>query len=212
MTRPTPAQVESLRPFSPATLHEAMGQRGAMPGFIKPLFSGMTLYGPALTVECRPGDNLPIHAAVAAAQPGDVLVVDFKGMMESGPWGDILTEAALLRGVAGLVIDGCARDGAVIRTLNFPVFARGLNMKGTTKLMPGPVNRPIVCAGVPVSPGDMVIGDDDGVVIVPFAEIDTVAAAARTREDKESLMREKLRTGSTTLELLGLTDLLRAAE
>jgi 4-hydroxy-4-methyl-2-oxoglutarate aldolase len=207
--RPTWEEIEALSPFSPATLHEAMGQKGAMPSCIKPIYPGMRLCGPALTVDCKPGDNLAIHGAVERARPGDVLVVDYKGFVESGPFGDILATACLARGVAGMVIDGCVRDGTTIRELGFPIFARGLNMKGTTKTQPGAVGVPITCAGVAVAPGDAVVGDDDGVVVVPRALVAATAAAARAREDKEAAMRERLKAGATTVELLGLRPLLQ---
>jgi 4-hydroxy-4-methyl-2-oxoglutarate aldolase len=207
--RPTAAELEALAAFAPATLHEAMGQKGAMPGWMKPLYPGMRVCGAALTVDCPPGDNLSIHAAVERAEPGDVLVVDYKGFLESGPFGDILATACLARGVRGMVIDGCVRDGATIRELGFPIFARGLNMKGTVKMRLGAVGVPITCAGVAVAPGDAVVGDDDGVVVVPRALIATVAQAGREREDKEAAMRAKLEAGATTVELLGLRPLLR---
>ena len=206
--RPTPAEIEALSALPPVTLHEVIGQKGAMPGCIKPIYPGMRLCGPAFTVDCRPGDNLAIHAAVAAARPGDVLVVDYKGFAESGPFGDILATACVARGVVGMVIDGCVRDGPAIRAMGFPIFARGLNMKGTTKLAPGAVGVPITCAGVPVAPGDAVVGDDDGVVVVPRALVAAACRAAREREDKEASMRERLRAGATTVDLLNLRPLL----
>ena len=209
--RPDPKLVAELRDISPPTLHEAMGKRGAMPTPIKPLYAGMRVCGPALTVACPPGDNLVIHYAVTLAEPGDVLVVDYAGYTEAGPWGDVLTTAAQGRGVAGLVIDGCVRDALAIRVAGFPVFARGTNMKGTTKALPGEVNQPILCAGVPVAPGDIVVGDDDGVVVVPKGRAGAVLAAAREREAKEEQLRERLRAGKTTVELLNLTGALRSA-
>lgn len=209
--RPEPKLVKELRDISPPTLHEAMGKRGAMPTPIKPLYAGMRVCGPALTVACPPGDNLVIHYAVTLAEPGDVLVVDYAGYTEAGPWGDVLTTAAQGRGVAGLVIDGCVRDALAIRAAGFPVFARGTNMKGTTKSLPGEVNQPILCAGVPVAPGDIVVGDDDGVVVVPKEHAGGVLAAAREREAKEEQLRERLRAGKTTVELLNLTGALRSA-
>lgn len=165
--RASAAELEALQPFAPATLHEAMGQKGAMAGAIKPIYPGMRVCGSALTVDCPAGDNLSIHAAVERAQAGEVLVIDYKEFLESGPFGDILATACLARGVRDLVIDGCVRDGAAIQAMGFPVFARGLNMKGTVKARLGAVGVPIICAGVPVAPGDAVVGDDDGVVGYP---------------------------------------------
>ncbi|CAN5228360.1 4-carboxy-4-hydroxy-2-oxoadipate aldolase/oxaloacetate decarboxylase [soil metagenome] len=208
-TRPTAAALASFAAISPATLHEALGQEGAMPFAIKPIYPGMKVCGAALTVECRPGDNLAIHAAVETAKPGDVLVVDYKGYLEAGPFGDVLATACQKAGIRGMVIDGCVRDGASLRAMGFPVFGRGLNMKGTTKNQPGKVGLPIICAGVAVAPGDVVVGDDDGVVVVPRGRIAAVVQAAQARDEKEATMREKLKKGATTVELLGLARLLR---
>lgn len=210
--RPSPALIAACQDAAPATLHEVMGKKGAMPFAIKPLYPGMRVCGPALTVRCLPGDNLMIHIAVALAQPGDVLVVDYQGMTESGPWGDILTTAAMVRGIAGMVIDGCVRDARTIQAMGFPIFAHGTSMKGTTKTQTsGDVNTPIICAGVPVSPGDIVVGDDDGVVVVPKAEAAAVLERAHARESQEEDLRRLVREGRTTIELLNLDALLRAA-
>lgn len=195
---------KALAAFQTATLHEVLGKTGAMPFGIKPIWPGMRLVGPALTVACPPGDNLTIHAAVEQARPGDVLVIDFNGELEAGPFGDILATACMARGIAGLVIDGCVRDGASLRDLGFPVFARGLNMKGTTKAAFGTLGRPILCAGVPVAPGDVVVGDDDGVVVVPAHRVAEVIAAAERRDRDEEEMRRKLRDNALTVDLLGL--------
>jgi 4-hydroxy-4-methyl-2-oxoglutarate aldolase len=203
--------VKALAAFSPATLHEAMGQRGAMPSCIKPIYPGMKVAGSALTVRCKPGDNLAIHRAVAEARPGDVLVVDNDGFAESGPFGDVLATACQAKGILGLIIDGCVRDGPNLKAMGFPVFSRGLNMKGAAKSNPGDVGVPIVCAGVAVSPGDIVIGDDDGVVVVPRALISEALKGARARDDKEDAIKEKLKSGATTIDLLGLRPLLDKA-
>lgn len=209
--RPDAALLDAYRTQAAATLHEAMGKRGAMSFPIKPLYAGMKVCGPALTVRCAPGDNLMVHAAMSLIEPGDVLVVDFHGNTEAGPWGDVLTAAAQARGVAGLVIDGCVRDAALIRQMGFPVFARGTNMKGTTKMVPaGDVNVPIVCGSVPVQPGDIVVGDDDGVVVVPQAEAAEVLEKARARDRLEDEMVARIRAGETTVQVLGLEKYLAA--
>ena len=210
--RPAQDLIDAFRSQSPATLHEAMGRKGALPFPIKPLYPGMRVCGPAVTVSCGPTDNLMIHVAMALTKPGDVLVVDFKGMTEAGPWGDVLTASALQRGLAGLVIDGCVRDAAAIREMGFPVFCRGTNMKGTTKTQPvGDVNTTIVCAGVIVSPGDIIVGDDDGVVVVPQAEAAATLAKADERERMEADFREKLNAGQTTVDVLDLKPYLAKA-
>lgn len=209
--RATADEVAALAAFPTPTLHEAMGRKGAMPTAIKPIYQGMTVSGTALTVRSKPGDNLAIHAAVVQAKPGDVLIVDHDGFLECGPFGDVLATACQERGIAGLVIDGCSRDGRSLKEMGFPVFSRGLNMKSPGKSDPGEIGVPITCAGVPVSPGDVVIGDDDGVVIVPRDMITQTLAAAREREDKEDAMKAQLKKGATTLDLLGLHQFLSKA-
>lgn len=203
--RASAEQIEKLKIFPTPTLHEALGQSGAAPYYIKPIYKGMKVAGAALTIDCPPHDNLSIHAAVANAQEGDVLVVDYKGFVESGPFGDVLATASQAAGIGGLVIDGCVRDGEQLKEMGFSVFSRGLSMKGAAKKRMGSVGVPILFAGIPVQPGDAVVGDDDGIVIIPRKQIDAVIKDAQAREDKEAEMREKLRNGATTIELLGLT-------
>jgi 4-hydroxy-4-methyl-2-oxoglutarate aldolase len=204
--RPAREDIEALSGFSAATVHEAMGRKGAMPFGIKPIYPGMRVCGAAFTVDCPPGDNLMIHAAIECARPGDVLVVDAKGYVEAGPFGDIMAGACRARGIVGIVIDGCVRDGSVLRDMGFPAFSRGLSMKGTAKSLLGAIGRPIVCAGVAVSPGYAILGDDDGVVVVPRDAVPAVLDAARERD--EEALRERLAAGKTTVDLLGLRALL----
>ena len=189
--------------FSSATLHEAMGKRGALPYGIKPIFPEMKLCGPALTVGAQPMDNLPLHRAIAVAQPGDVLVVEVGGGYEAGYFGEIMTVAAQAKKIAGLVIDGCVRDGALIRELGFPVFSRGLSIRGTDKNDRGRINTPIEIGDVTIDAADLVVGDGDGVVVVPAGEVAQVLAAAQKREDKETQIKKNLTAGKTTLELYG---------
>ncbi|WIX31728.1 4-carboxy-4-hydroxy-2-oxoadipate aldolase/oxaloacetate decarboxylase [Salinicola sp. JS01] len=198
------ATLETLKTLGSATLHEAQGQRGAMDCGIKPLDPTLRLAGRALTVDCAPGDNLLIHYAISQAKPGDVLVVDAKGFSEGGPWGDILTLAASLAGIRGLIIDGMVRDADAIIDSRFPVFCRGLSIKGTHKHQSGKVNHTIVCGGVSIRPGDLVVGDRDGVVVVEAAELDEVITAAQAREEKEEAFRRELERGASTLDLLDL--------
>ena len=196
--------LERLAALGAATIHEAQGQCGAMASAIKPIDPTRRLVGRALTVDTPPADNLMIHHALTQAQPGDVLVVDAKGFTEGGPWGDILTLAAQKAGVSGLVIDGMVRDGDAIIEMGFPIFCRGLCIKATHKAQAGRVNEPIVCAGVRVEPGDVIVGDRDGVVVVAQARADAVLAASQAREDKEEALRADLNAGRTTVDLLGL--------
>jgi 4-hydroxy-4-methyl-2-oxoglutarate aldolase len=200
---------DSLIKLGSATLHEAQGQTGAIASALKPLDPFRRLAGPAMTIDAKPGDNLVLHHALRFARPGDVLVVDAKGYAEAGPWGDILTLAAQKIGIAGLVIDGAVRDGDSILEMGFPVFCRGLSICGTQKTQPGQINVPIVCGGVSVNPGDWIMGDRDGVVIVPRRDVVAVIEAARKREAAEIALRKGIAAGKSTVELLGLEASLR---
>lgn len=198
-----------LRKFGAATVCEAQGGKGALDCGIKPIASGMRISGPAFTIDTRPSDNLMLHYAMLKAKPGDVLVVDAKGFTEAGVWGDVFTEQALKMGLAGLVINGAVRDAAAIIDAGFPVFCRGLSIKGSGKNQPGRVNVPIVIGDVQIHPGDIIVGDQDGLVVVDRDEVDAVLAASRAREEKEAIFREQIRNGATTVELLGLSETLR---
>lgn len=202
--------LDQLNALGTATIHEAQGQTGAMNHDIKPIDPGFRLVGRALTVDTRPDDNLMLHYALSKAQAGDVLVVDAKGFLEGGLWGDLMTLAALKRGVAGLVINGAVRDAQAICDMGFPVFCRGLSIKGANKTLAGKVNEPIICGGVAVSPGDIVVGDRDGIVIVRVDEVHTTLKNALSREQKENGIRERLQAGETTVSILGLTDKLKS--
>ena len=164
--RVDPGVVEQAAQYPSSILADVAGRRGAMHGRIAPLAPSMKFAGPALTVEVRPGDNLMIHAALALAQPGDVIVVDGKGDLSCALMGEIMCQQALALGVVGVVIDGAARDSEALRDLRFPMFAAGLNPNGPTKSVSGRVNHPISVGGVTVHPGDLVIGDADGVTVV----------------------------------------------
>lgn len=187
-----------------ATLMEAHGRNAAMDCGIKPIDPGMRVAGPAYTVSLRPGDNLVVHHAVAKAPAGSVLVVDAKGFCEGGLWGDVLTVAAMARGIAGVIIDGAARDASSICELGFPVFCRALSIKGTLKNQPGQVEVVVQCGGMPVAPGDVVVGDRDGIAVIPANELERTVTAAQKRQAAEARMMAALKAGSTTVELLGL--------
>lgn len=202
-------QLRQLRDLGAATVYEAQGAHGALDSGIKPIDATVRLAGPALTVDCRPADNLMLHYAVQKARPGDVLVVDAKGFMEAGPWGDVLTLQAMQLGVAGLLIHGCVRDANLIIELGFPVFCRGLSIKGTGKNQPGRVNVPVTIGDVVVHPGDIIVGDRDGVVVVPQHAVESTIAASLAREEKEAGQRKAIAQGAFTADLLGLADTLR---
>lgn len=198
-------QINRLREFGAATIFEAQGAKGAFDHGMKPIDPTSRLAGPALTVDTRPADNLMLHYAVQKAKPGDVLVVDAKGFMEAGPWGDVLTVYAMKVGIAGLVINGCVRDANLMISLGFPVFCRGLSIKGTGKNQPGKLNTPISIGDALIHPGDIIVGDRDGLVVVAKDEVASVIASSVAREQKEDQMREAIKQGKSTVELLDLS-------
>ena len=199
-----PEDVATARSLAAATLYEANGQRGALDPAIHQIAPGLGLCGPALTIRCQPGDNLTLHAAVACANPGDVLVADVGDFADAGHWGEILTVAALSRQIAGLVINGGVRDVAALPVHGFPVFARAVSMKAATKLIHGLINVPIVCGGVQIAPGDLIVGDADGVVAIRQGEVRDVLRRAEEREANEAVMMQRLREGALTIDLLEL--------
>lgn len=194
--------VAALGSLGAATLGESGGL--PMPPRIRPVWPGAALAAPAYPVGCTPGDNLAVHVAVTRAPAGSVLVVDVGDVPERGYWGEVLTTAALARGLAGLVIDGGVRDVAALERLGFPVFSRTVALPGATKRARGTVGGTVVVAGVPVSTGDWVVGDVDGVVVVPGTGLDRTIADGRARAAAEDEYFAALRSGSTTVELLDL--------
>jgi 4-hydroxy-4-methyl-2-oxoglutarate aldolase len=199
---PRPELVDALETLGTATLGES-GAR-AMRARVAPVWVGAHIAAPAYPVRCTAGDNLAIHVAVARAPKGSTLVVDVGDIREIGYWGEVLTTAAQARGLSGLVIDGGVRDVLALEKLRFPVFASTIALRGATKDKPGAINVPIRCGGVPVVRGDWVVGDADGVVVVPGSEIDAVVEAGQTRAARERTLFQALREGKTTLRLLGL--------
>jgi 4-hydroxy-4-methyl-2-oxoglutarate aldolase len=185
-----------------ATLGET-GGRG-MPPRIRPAWAGAAVAAPAFPVRCTPGDNLALHVAVTRAPAGSVLVVDVGSVPDRGYWGEVLTTGALARGLAGLVIDGGVRDVGALEKLGFPVFSSTIALPGATKLSRGSVGTTTIVAGVVVSVGDWVVGDVDGVVVVPGGALEDALAAGQRRAEAETGYLAALRQGSTTVELLGL--------
>lgn len=196
----------TLAKMPTATIHEAAGRKGALPSAIKPVAPGMRLFGRAVTVHSPPHDNLWIHRALYIAEPGDVLVVHVGGGYESGYWGEVMSAAAMARGLAGLVIDGCVRDCEQLRSFGFPVFSRGLCIRGTGKDLEahGWINVPITIGDIRIAPGDFIAGDEDGVVAIARDAVEQIANAAVAREAKEAAIVERLRKGETTLAIYGL--------
>lgn len=193
------------RKLGAATLHEAAGRIGALPSGIKPVENSMTLCGPAFTVHCPALSNLQIHHALYQAQPGDILVVHVSGGTEAGYWGDILNEAAMARGLGGLVIDGGVRDTAGLAQMDFPVFSNGVCIRGTGKDYEAVawLNEGVRMGEVVIRAGDLVMGDRDGVVVIPADRVEEVVVAAEAREADETRKIELIRQGARTLDLYG---------
>lgn len=187
-------------------------RQGTMDSGIKPIDPKSRMLGRAVTVQCYPGDNLALHQGIYAAEPGDVLILDCHGYTEAGHFGDIMALACQVRGIAGVVIDGSCRDSEDIKELGLPVFVRGFNPSGTVKASLGKVNVPVTCGGVRVNPGDMVLGDCDGVVVVPREKEDQVFEKAQSKFAKEEKLVEELKAGKTTLEIYGFDKLIKKLE
>lgn len=199
------ALLPQARRLGTSTLYEASGQpASAVDPAIRAVWPGASVAGPAYPLQCHPGDNLAIHIAMERAPRGSVLVVCASGFV-AGYWGEVLTVAAEAAGVAGLVIDGGVRDIAALAARRFPVFSRGISMRGTIKASAPSVGRPVSLAGTPVAAGDLVVADDDGVLVIPAAHVRAALDKGQARADKEAAMMQALAEGRSTLELMGLT-------
>ena len=211
--RSSSEQLQELAIAGVATVHEAMGRIGLMKPYLRPIDSDFHIAGNAVTVLVHPGDNWMIHVAVELCRPGDVLVVAVSAENSDGMFGDLLATSLMAHGVAGLVIDAGVRDVQDLRQMQFPVWSRCISAKGTIKATLGTVNTPVICAGASVTAGDVIVADDDGVVVVPHADVDAALAGCRNRLAKETTKRERLSNGEfgldienmrPTLEQLGL--------
>ena len=195
---------QRLGEFGVATVHEAQGRIGLMRPYMRPVYAEARTGGTAVTVLCHPGDNLMLHAAIEIVKPGDVLVVATTSESTDGMFGDLLAVSCQVHGVAGLVIDAGVRDASEITALRFPVWSKAVSAQGTVKNTAGSVNVPIICAGATVRPGDVVVGDADGVVIVERESAAEVARLAAERIKKEEGTRAKLKAGELGLDFYGL--------
>lgn len=198
------AQVETLGRLGVSTVHEAMGRRGLVEPVLRPVYPGSRIAGRAITVLSHPGDNLMIHAAIEQCGEGDVLVVTTTSPSTDGMFGDLFAASLKARGTLGLIINAGVRDVADLREMGFPVWSKAIHSQGTNKLNPGSINVPVQLPGTSVRPGDAIVADDDGVVVVPREEIEQVAAKAQARADNEAEKRAQFEQGVLGMDLYGL--------
>ncbi len=196
--------IETLGRQGVATIHEAQGRSGLMRPYMRPIYPAARMAASAVTVSCQPGDNLMIHAAIEVCQPGDALVVATTSESTDGMFGELLATSCRAHGIVGLVIDAGVRDVADLTAMNFPVWSKAVSAQGTVKASPGSVNVEIVCAGALVRPGDVIIGDQDGVVVVRREMAAEVARLAAARIEKEEKSRERLKAGELGVDFYGL--------
>ncbi|EJT01783.1 4-carboxy-4-hydroxy-2-oxoadipate aldolase/oxaloacetate decarboxylase [Rhizobium sp. CCGE 510] len=208
--RPDKADIDAVSKFSPATIHEAQGRRGALSSRLKPVDYRMKLCGPAFTVKCAPRDNIMLQLAINYAKPGDIIVVSAGEYEEAGSFGDVLANACLAKGIGGLVTDTGVRDTLQLRELGFPVFSLSVCIKGTVKETIAAVNEPVIVGGETINPGDIIVGDADGLVVVRRQEAPEVARLSQAREDAEAGYIAAYKAGKSVIEVSNLAPVLKA--
>lgn len=209
--RADPNAIGTFEALGVSTVHEALGRYGLMKPYMRPIWPGASIAGPAVTILAQPGDNWMIHVAVEQCRPGDIVVLGCTADNTDGMFGDLLATSLKARGVKGLIIDAGCRDVATLKEMGFPVWSRAISAKGTVKATLGSVNIPVVCAGVNVEPGDAVVADDDGIVIVPKKYAVETAAKAQKRADDEEAKRTKLASGTLGLDMYNMREPLAKA-
>ena len=198
--RPSKELIDRFRNLGSATVHEASGKKGAVDPVIKPITRGVRICGPAFTVQCHPRDNLMLHKALERAQAGDIIVASVGGYYEAGYWGGLMATSAVARNIEGLAIDGCVRDSEEMIRMGFPIFCRGFCILGTTKTGLGLINHPTLFGGVMVNPGDLILGDDDGMVVVDRTGCKTVLEKSIERVETEKKKSVQLAAGVSSVE------------